>query len=311
LKDILKDEKLRKLLRDKQKYELLSWVIPLFSILSLIIILILTSQSNLTELTIIVLVVLIIFIVLGYLFDNKITDKIQVAYTRLNEYFQDEIVPQLLVKDNDTIVFDDKYSITAEEIDSVEIFNNYREYKTQYSYAGKLDAFDYQFSEVLFDNLVNYDTTGMKEINTELDLDLNYHWYTVNLIDTYPTEALYIIGMFTNFNQSLLKKFKYFNFSKYRLHPENNIELYLVDLENYEPFISKEIIRVLNNLHLDNTSVVIYISGNKLHIILEEFDNLIQLTKSNKIVVENLLQDYYKEQTLIRKIAYAFEKDVH
>lgn len=310
MKDILKDEKLRKLLKVKQKYELLSWVIPLVSILSLIIILFLTSKNHLTELTIIVLVLLITFIVLGYLFDHKLTEKIHNAYARLNQYFQDEIVPQLLVKDNESIVFDSQYNITADVIDEVEIFNNYREYKTQYSYAGKLEKFNYRFSEVLFDNLVDFETKGMKEVNEELNLDTNYHWYTITLNNTYPTEALYLLGTFVNFNQGLLKKFKYFNFSKYRLHPENNIELYLVDLEKYEPFISKEIIRVLNSLPIDNTSVAIYLSDNNLHIILEEFDNLIHLTRSNKIVVENLLQDYYKEQALVRKIAYAFEKDV-
>lgn len=310
MKEILNDEKFRKLLRKKQKYEMFSWTIPLISILSLIIILFLTSKTELTEFTIIILVLLIILIVGGYIFDNKITIMIQKSYANLNEYFQNEIVPKLIISDNPNIQFSDEI-LNPEVIDKIRIFNNYMEYKSQYHYKVILDEKEFCFNEVIFCDKVNFDTTGKKEYNESIKSSLNYHWYNITLDKNYPKEALYLIAKFENYDDSLIKDLNPFVLLKRKIKTADKakIELYLENPEENEQFLTPDIIEILNDeVVVCSNSFVIHVEGNQLTIIIEEFDDLINLTYSSKIVVEKLLEGYYKEQQTIRRIVEAFNK---
>ncbi len=309
MRDVLKDENFRKLLKEKQKYEMFSWVIPLISIFSLIIILFLTSKNDLTEFTIVVLVLLIFLIIGGYIYDNKITIKIHQSYSRLNEYFQDIIVPQLLVRNNPTINFNDKLLIDSKLLDDVEIFNNYTNYKSQYNYTGQMNGHQFSFHEVLFFNQVEYDTTGQKEVNEDIFNEVNYHWYTFTLNKEYPTEAIYLLSKFVNYHKNLFKNFQRFDFNKHRLHFETDFELYLKDLKEFSDYATNDIVKALSDDSItSNSTLAIYIKGNELHIIIEEIDDLISLSHSNKIVIESLLKGYYDEQELIKFLVNVFDK---
>jgi hypothetical protein len=299
LKEVLKDEHFRKLLREKNKYELFSWFIPLISILSLIIILFLTSKSHLNEFTIFILVLLILLIIFGYVFDNKITIKIQETHANLNEYFQNEIVPKLIKVNNKSINFYNDRKIAEALIDEVQLFNNYTEYKSQYNYSGLFNNKEYCFNEVLFNNIVNHDTTGKKVYNDMIKKKLNYHWYTFELNKKYPQQALYLVAKFECFNSKLLTNFTRCD--------HNDIELYLNDINDHNMFLAPGIIELLQDERLSSMVMAIYLNGKMLNIIIEEQDDLIDLNHSNKIIVDSLLADYYNEQELIKKIVLTYD----
>lgn len=308
MKEILNDVEFRKLLRKKQKYELLSWAIPLISILSLIIILFLTSNTDFTVYTIIVLILLIFLIVGGYIFDNKVTILIKKSYVKLNEYFQNDIVPKLIVKDNPTICFNAQ-EIDENVLDEVRLFNNFLEYKSQYNYTGKLDDKEFSFHELIFSSKVNYNTIGKKELNEDLKDSLNYHWYHFTLDKSYPSKALFLISKFENFQEELLNDLNSYVLLKKKIKnsDENDIELYLEKLEDSSYFLTSSVIDILNKESITrNLCLAIYVQDNQLHIIIEEFDDLINLTHRNKIVVEKLLDGYYREQRIIKQIFDAF-----
>lgn len=311
MKDILNDSKFRNLLFKKQKYELFSWLVPLISILSLIIILILTTKNDLTELTIIILILLLFLIVGGYIFDNKLTIIIQNIYQELNDYFQNEIVPKLIAHDNPTIKFTEKAAITKEKIDEVYIFNNYVEYKSQYNYQGLLNKRKYRFHELLFDKVVNFDTKGKKGLNEQLQKDLNYHWYEIELNKKYVNEALFLISKFENFTTNLVKDLvsNTENFRTILNYDYNfDFELYTKTDEIDNEYLKEEIFAIFQDEQIIGKHILaIYVKGNHLNIILEEEDYLIDFSKSKKIVVETLLEGYYEEQNLIKKIVAAFD----
>ncbi|QVK17394.1 hypothetical protein KHQ81_11110 [Mycoplasmatota bacterium] len=310
MRDVLKDEKLKKLLKDKQRLEMFSWIIPLISIFSLIIILFLTSKTNLTEFTIIILVLLIFLIIGGYIFDNKITIKIHQSYSQLNEYFQNEIVPKLLVKDNPSIKYDKNKMIDSELIDDLQLFNNFTDYKSYFNYNGQLENHDFTFSEVMFSNLVEYDTSGNKILNNNIENKINYHWYTFKLNKEYPVEALYLISKFDSYDGRLIKNFHRFDFMNCRVSLNSDLELnlYLKDLNEYRNYTTEKILKTLNDdMIVYNSIFAIYIKNNEIHIIIEEIEDLINLTHSNHIVLESLLKGYNDEQRLIKLLLKAFD----
>jgi|SRR5690554_1525970 len=312
MKEILNDEKFRTLLRKKQRYEFFSWLIPLISILSLIVILVLTTKTHLTEVTIIVLVLLIFLIVGGYIFDNKLTIKIHDIYQELNDYFQNEIVPKLISSDNPTIEFSDEVVIDSKLVDEVKLFNNYTEYKSQYNYIGIMDNRKYRFHEVLFNNLVTFNTRNKKTLNHNLKKDLNYHWYNFELNKSYSDEALFLVSKFENYHSDLVKGLTSISptfIKKINLNYNVDLELFIKDEGNIESYMKPEILEIFKDDQIVGNSIMaIYLKDNHLNIIIEEVDNLIDLTHSNKIVVESLLYGYYEEQKMIKNIVNAFDK---
>ncbi len=310
MRDVLKDEKLKKLLKEKQRLELFSWIIPLISIFSLIIILFLTTKNHMTEFTIVILVLLIFLIIGGYIFDNKITVKIHESYAQLNEYFQDIIVPKLLEKDNPSIKYHKDTLLDKGIIDEVQLFNNFLEYKSFFNYTGELEGYKFSFNEVMFSTLVEYDTTGQKIFNSKIKNEINYHWYTFELNKHYPDKALYLISKFDSYDGRLLKGLQRFDFMNCRvsLNDDLELDLYLKDMNEYRLYTTSKILKTLNDdMIVYNTILAIYINDNKLHIIIEEIEDLIDLTHSNKIVLESLLKRYYDEQRLIKLLVNAFD----
>lgn len=307
LRDILRDKELKKLLKEKSRLEMFSWIIPLISIFSLIIILFLTSKE-LEGYTIIVIILLIILIISGYVFDKKFTVKIHQSYSRLNNYIQDIIAPKLLVKDNPSISFHDSEKIDLELIDEILLFNNFTNYNSRFNYSGELENHKFIFNEVIFSNLVEYDTTGQKVFVDNINNEINYHWYTFTLEESYPTEAIYLLAKIDSYDEKLLKSFYNFDY-KNLLNKDLELTLFLKDLKESNNFITDDIIKALNkDLIVYNVPIVIYLKNQKLHIIIEEYNDLINLTHSNKIVLESLLKAYYDEQKIIKMIVKAFDK---
>jgi len=311
MRDVLKDEMLKKLLKEKHRLEMFSWIIPLFSIFSLIIILFLTSKTNLTEFTIVILVLLIFLIIGGYIFDNKITLRIHQSYSQLNEYFQEVIVPRLLIKDNPTIAYNKNQIIDSKLIDSVQLFNNFTEYMSYFNYFGQFEEHDFNFNEVLFDKLVEYDTSEQKVFNKNIKNKINYHWYTFKLNkEEYPVEALYLISKFDSYDGRLIKGLQRFDFMNCRvsLNKDLELDLYIKDLNEYRKYTTEKILKTLNDDRIIyHSNMAIYIKDNELHIIIEEVEELIDLTHSNKIVLETLLKGYYEEQRIIKLLVKAFD----
>ncbi len=307
MREIFKDEELKRLLREKSRLEMFSWIIPLISIFSLIIILFLTSKT-LEGYTIIVITLLIILIISGYVFDKKFTMQIHNTYTRLNNYFQKVIAPKLLLKDNPSIKFHDLEKIDSKLLDEIQLFNNFANYKSYLNYAGKLGNHEFYFNEVIFSNLVPYDTTEKKIFEDNLSNEINYHWYTFTIEKEYPTEAIYQIGKIDSYDESLVKSFYKHDFKNY-LNKDLKLMIYLKDLKESNLYITDDIINTLNNdLVVYNNPIIIYLKNKQLHIIIEEYNNLVNLTHCNKIVLEILLKSYYDEQKIIKMLVKTFDK---
>jgi hypothetical protein len=301
-----KDEKIKKLLSQKRKLELLAWVIPLISICSLLVILILLTNS-LQSKSLIVLLVIIFLIVVDYIFDFKITLRIKSIYNDMNEYFQDKIVPQLLVEDNPTIVYNDELTLKCVDVDQIELFNNYAKYFSYFHYEGVIEGCKFTFDEVMFDDLVEYDTVGLKVFNCSIKKDTNYHWYIIDLRKEYPCEAIYKIDNFDNYESSLLRNYyKYDLTKKFELNPDNNLQIFIKDLKFSRRFVNEKMMKVLNDDYVVYSEIMaIYINQNKLHIVIEEFEDLINLNKTNKVTFDSLMSDFKNEQRIIRAIINA------
>ncbi len=310
MRDVLKDEKLKKLLKEKQRLEMFSWIIPLVSILLLILILVLTSSESLKGLTIIVLILLILLIIGGYIFDNKITIKIHHSYSLLNEYFQDNIVPRLLEKDNPSITYHEDVKVDPNLIDKVMIFNNFTDYQSYFNYTGLLENHQFSFNEVMFDMQVDYDTTEQKVFNKNIKNEINYHWFTFELNKEYPGEALYLISKFDSYDGRLIKGFQRVDLTNSRINLNYNydLDIYVKAQDDSHVYTTNKILKTLNmDIFVYNSILAIYVTKNQLHIIIEEVEDLIDLTHSNKIALEGLLKGYYDEQKLIKLLVKAFD----
>lgn len=307
MKNLFKDDKFKKLLKTKKRYELLSWLIPIISITSLLLILYLISNS-LQKYTILVLVVVIIVITSGYIYDSSITVKINDIYNKLNDCFQNQIVPDLLKEYNSTIVFNKEKRIPVDYIEKVEVFDNYREYKSIFHYEGIIDDCKFSFDEITFDNIVGFDTKGQKIFNENVKNNTNYHWYKIELNNEFPTEAIFKISEFENYEERLFKTFEKFDLFNNPLVVNGNyeFELYLKDIKLNKLFANKKILKLFSEEYFSYNSIIIYVYNNELNIVIEEYDDLINLGHSNKVTVDNLLAEFNEEQKMILMILHAF-----
>ena len=87
---------------------------------------------------------------------------------------------------------------------------------------------------------------------------------------------------------------------------DQNFELYLKDINDNSEYIVDDIIRIFNRKEFNKLRFAIYIKKDKLHIVIEEYEDLIDLIHSKKIVLEHLLKDYNKEQAAIKLILKTF-----
>jgi len=92
------------------------------------------------------------------------------------------------------------------------------------------------------------------------------------------------------------------------LNKDLELDLYIKDLNEYRKYTTEKILKTLNDDRIIyHSNMAIYIKDNELHIIIEEVEELIDLTHSNKIVLETLLKGYYEEQRIIKLLVKAFD----
>jgi hypothetical protein len=82
---------------------------------------------------------------------------------------------------------------------------------------------------------------------------------------------------------------------------------FLKDFKKRGQFMKEKIIQLFREDGFEYLSLIIHINGQKVTIIIEEFDNLINPPRSKRFTVEKLMFEYHQEQLLVRKIMQAFE----
>jgi len=258
VKNLIKDEEFKKMLNEKHKYEMFSWLIPVISIISLLLILYLTSESYHAS-TVVVLVIIILLIIFGYIFDDRLSNQTQTVYDNLNNYFQNKIVPELLTENNPTIVFDSSKKISIEQIDKLELFDNYLQYKSRFHYKGIMEGCHYTFDELLFDQLVGYDTKEIKEENDGIKSSIHYHVYTINLDKDYSIEALFKAYDFENYEKRLLKTYKSYDISNnpFMSVEEDFVKLYFKDNQFHRALVGGKILSIFTNSYLKSSDLFI------------------------------------------------------
>lgn len=190
-----KDEEFQSLLKRKQRLERITILMPFTGIIALFVFLYLFQKEYLF-ISLLFLILVLLLVISQYLLEKKLALRIQVLYLKLTKYFQENIVPNLLKRDNPSIHFDFSQAIEIEELEKIDVFNQFKYYRSRFHYEllflDKIMTFD----EVIFDGLVSYNTKGTKEFDESLDRHLNYHIYQTQINYDFETEALFIFNDF-------------------------------------------------------------------------------------------------------------------
>lgn len=308
MEKVLKDQKFQQLLKNKQRLEMLSMTIPFISIIALLVFLYLFSQSLLIP-SIIVLSFVLLLIVGQYVFDSKIANKIDHTYLELNKYFQDKIVPQLLRKNNSSIIFDNEKNVDISIIDAVDLFNVFKRYNSRFHYEGIINNRRVTFDELIFDGAVDYNTSGLKELDKQIEDKVNYHIYSVELERKFNGEALFVLNGFEELNTEDILSFSKVDLGNrvLKLKDDLDFSFYLKDPKTRVAFMKDKILNLFREKEFTHNSLIIYVIDNRLHVIIEEFESLINTPHSKRFTIEKLMFEYKEEQKLIEKIIQAFE----
>jgi hypothetical protein len=308
MEKVLKDERFLKLLKEKQRLEIFSMFIPFLGIIALLVFLYLFSKSMLVA-SIILLGVVLTLVISQYIFDSIISKRIEETYLELIVYFQEQIVPRLLKRDNETLVFDKSKNIDISVIDAVDLFNRFKTYNSRFHYEAMVDDKKVIFDELLFDHEVDYNTNGVKEFESRIDEQLNYHVYQFESGYDYQAEALFVFNGFEELSTEDISTFSKIDIGTKALGIRDEVEFsfYLKDNKKRQLFMKEKIIQLFKAIEFRYNSLLIHVNGNKVTVILEEFENLINPPHSKKFTIEKLLHEYKEEQRLIKKIMNAFE----
>lgn len=308
MEKVLKDKTFQELLKKKQRLEMMTMTMPFIGILALFLFLYFFKNSMVVA-SLIILVLILLMIIGQYLFQGIIIDRIDATYIQINRYFQMHIVPKLLQKDNPTFQFDQEKSIDLSILEEIESFNHYKKYHSRFHYdvqiLGKMVTFD----ELLFSNIVTYNTKGIKEIDERIDVNLNYHVYRTELDFDYGTQALFIFNEFEELSiediRSLLKVD--LDPGLFGIKDETKFTMFASDTNQSLQFLRERIVRLFRQSEMQGRIQMIYIKDNALTIIFEEYENLINTPHSKRFTIEKLFFEYKEEQQLVKRIIQAFE----
>lgn len=307
MNQIINDEKFNMLLKKKQNLEMLNMLIPFLSIIALLIFLYLFTTAHLVA-SLITLGIILILVIGQYAFDSILSNKIDVIYLELVNYFEDEVIPVLLKADNAAIHFDSSQTIDPKLLDQIELFKHFKTYNSRYHYENIVAGKKVIFDEVLFDQVVGYNTVGQKELDPMINKQCNYHFYQFHTEHNFKTEAMFIVNQFEELSVEEIAQFSRIHYGLIsQAGNDYKVHFYIKD-SNYAPtFMKERFYQLFRDPAFQQVNLLIYFNEQHVTVVIEEFEKLINPPRSKRYTVEKLLHEYHLEQDLLHKIIKTIE----